>query len=304
MIRRTAGLIALSATVALAGCGAQPAANDTSPGGTSSSDAPPSAAAGAPVPINKTAWFAGLKLAFDSAAYTPAATGGGRITVIATVENNTPNTINLGNLTASYTVDGQSYRGGFATDTMLAGGNTGKQTMTFETTAAVKDPRSGVVSLGSGDQAQAVVPVGDGTLVDLQPKQALAAPKTLPLTGLSYTVSACDVRGDFPAGQKQAHKGKRLVVCAITVQNTYRTYIYIGSTQFAIKPPEGAAFTTTYEDFTREEVPAGAKTDVSVAWEVTWPVAGNYALALSWLGQQGTDKPTAQNTGLVPLTLQ
>jgi hypothetical protein len=302
MFRRTAALVVAGVALTLAGCGADNAADRGSSAGVVPSNVASSGAApaGNSVAIGKTAWYAGLKLAFESVSYaTP-----GKVTVTVTAENNTPNAMNLGNVSSAFTVDGQSHRGGFAADTMLGGGESGKETMTFEVTGAVQNPASGVVTVGSGDQAQAVVPVGDaGALVDLQPKTVLPAPKTVPLAGLSYTVSTCDLRADFPAGQKQAHKGKRLVTCAITVQNTFRTYVYIGSTQFAIKPPDGAAFTATFADFTREEVAAGAKTDVSVAWEIPWPVAGTYALALSWLGQQGTDKATAQNTGQVPLSM-
>jgi hypothetical protein len=303
MLRKAAGLIAVSTALALSGCGAKQAANGASAGdghptGTAASSV---AAPGQPVAINKTAWYDGLKLAFESVSYGPS----GKVTVSVTAENNTPNAMNLGNISSTFTVDGHSNRGGFATDTMLNGGDTGKETLTFDTGEPVKDPASGVVTVGAGDQAQAIVPVGSvGTLVDLQPKAVLAAPKTVTLAGLSYTVSTCELRADFPSGQKQAHKGKRLVTCAIAVQNTYRTYIYIDSTQFGIKPPDGPAFTATYQSFTRSEVAAGGKTDVTVAWEIPWPAAGAYALALSWLGQQGTDKPTAQNTGQVPLAMQ
>jgi hypothetical protein len=303
MFRKTAALVAASAAMALSGCGANQAANgaaagDGHPTGAGASSA---SASGQTVTINKTAWYDGLKLAFESVAYDAS----GKIAVSVTAENNTPNAMNLGNISATFTVDGHSQRGGFATDTMLAGGDAGKETMTFDAAELVKDPASGVINVGAGDEAQAIVPVGsDGTLVDLQPKAVLAAPKTVTLAGLSYTVSTCDLRADFPSGQKQAHKGKRLVTCAITVQNTYRTYIYIDSTQFGIKPPDGPAFTATYQSFTRSEVAAGAKTDVAVAWEIPWPTAGTYALALSWLGQQGTDQATAQNTGQVPLAMQ
>lgn len=303
MFRKTAALVAVGTALVLSGCGAKQGGNGASAGnghptGTAASSA---AASGQPVIINKTAWYDGLKLAFESVSYDPA----GKITVSVTAENNTPNAMNLGNISSTFTVDGHSSRGGFATDTMLDGGDAGKETLTFDATEPVKDPASGVVTVGAGDEAQAVVPVGSaGTLVDLQPKAVLGAPKTLTLAGLSYMVSTCELRADFPSGQKQAHKGKRLVACAITVQNTYRTYIYIDSTQFGIKPPDGPAFTATYQSFTRSEVAAGGKTDVTVAWEIPWPAAGTYALALSWLGQQGTDQPTAHNTGDVPLTIQ
>jgi hypothetical protein len=303
MFRKTAALVAVSTALVLSGCGAKQLATGGSAadGHPSTAGASSAAATGQPLAINKTAWYDGLKLTFDSISYGPSA----KITVSVTVENNTPNAMNLGNISSTLTVDGHSNRGGFAADTMLTGGDTGKETMAFETAEPVKDPASAVINVGAGDQTQAIVPVGSGgTLVDLQPKGVLPAPKTLTLAGLSYTVSTCELRADFPAGQKQAHKGKRLVTCAITVQNTFRTYIYIGSPQFGIKPPDGPAFTATYQSFTREEVTAGGKIDVTVAWEIPWPAAGTYALALSWLGQQGTDKPTAQNTGQVPLTMQ
>jgi hypothetical protein len=303
MFRTAAGLVAVSTALALSGCGAKQAADgapigDGHPTGTAASSA---AASGQPVTINKTAWYDGLKLAFESVSYDPS----GKITVSVSVANNTTHAINLGNISSAFTADGHSNRGGFAPDTMLEGGGTGKETMKFDAEEPVKDPASGVITVGAGDQAQAIVPVGSaGTLVDLQPKAVLAAPKTVPLAGLSYTVSTCELRADFPAGPQQAHKGKRLVTCAITVQNTYRTYIYIGSAQFGLKPPDGPAFTATYESFTREEVAQGGKDEVTVAWEIPWPAGGTYALALSWLGQQGTDKPTAQNTGSVPLAMQ
>jgi hypothetical protein len=303
MFRKTAALVAVGTALALSGCGAKQDANETSagdgrPAGAAASSA---AASGQPLAINKTAWYDGLKLAFESVSYDPS----GKITVSVTAENNTPNAMNLGNIHSTFTVDGHSNQGGFATDTMLDGGGSGKETLTFDAAEPVKALASGVVTVGAGDEAQAIVPVGsDSTLVDLQPKAVLAAPKTLTLTGLSYTVSTCELRADFPAGQKQAHKGKRLVTCAITVQNTFRTYIYIDSTQFGMTPPDGPAFTATYQSFTRSEVAQGGKTDVMVAWEIPWPAAGAYALALSWLGQQGTDEPTARNTGRVPLAMQ
>src|SRR3954452_7366064 len=122
MFRTTAALVAVSTALFLAGCGAKQAANGASAGdghptGTATSSA---AASGQPVAINKTAWYDGLKLAFESVSYDPS----GKITVSVTAENNTPNAMNLGNINSTFTVDGHSNRGGFATDTMLNGGDT------------------------------------------------------------------------------------------------------------------------------------------------------------------------------------
>jgi hypothetical protein len=303
MLRTTAALVAVGTVLALSGCSAKQvdngaSAGDGQPTATAASSA--AAASGQPVAINKTAWFDGLKLAFESVTYDPS----GTITVAVTVENNATHQVNIGNIRSAFKADGHSISGGFEVGTMLDGGDSGKQKMVFHADGPVQDPTSGVITVGAGDEAQAIVPVGsDGTLVDLHPQSVLSAPKTLSLAGLTYTVSTCELRGDFPAGPNQAHKGTRLVSCAITLQNKYNTYIYLDKPQFGIKPPDGPAFTATYLSFLREDLAQGAKKDVTVAWEIPWPAAGAYALSLGWLGQQGVDKPTAQNTGQVPLTI-
>src|SRR4051812_12891760 len=103
MFRRSAALVAVSATLALAGCGAKQVATGASGEGTHPAGAASSAAAPEqPVAINKTAWYGGLKLAFESVSYG----GSGKITVSVTAANNTPNAMNLGNISSTFTVDG------------------------------------------------------------------------------------------------------------------------------------------------------------------------------------------------------
>jgi hypothetical protein len=305
-MRSTFVIATLLAATALAGCSKSP--DQAAAGAGAGASAPPSSsgATAHEVTINKTVWYQGLKLTIQSAAVKPPAQPGSanQVDVTTSVQSNVPYQINLSNVAASLTVDGQAITGGVPDQKMMAGGASGAEHLVFNTEKPVVDIATGVLLIGKGDEAQPAIPFGtQGQLVALEPQAVLDSPQDAKFTQLTFAVSACDLRGDFPADHKQAGKGKRLVQCAITLRNTGGS-IYCGAAEFGLKEPDGSVATAKYTGFVgRFELGAGEKQDVVVAWEVAWPLSGSYSLALSYLGQQGTDQRSATNTKLVPVAV-
>jgi len=307
-----AGLIL---TLALAGCGRLTGDGDGDAGAggaggagalgrASSPDAGPAGGADQ-VTVDKTVWYGGMKWTLNAASVRAADIGDGKEVVVeAVIQNNSSVEINLGNVRMSVNVDGASYDGGIAVSTMLAGGASGKQELRFPV-EEVKDLGTGVLTLGKGDEAQPVVPFGQGELVAMEPKTVLDKAATVTFKPTRYTVKACELRADFPPERVQAGKGKRLVTCALTVQST-GGWIYYSSSEFGLKEPDGNVIAATYDDFVGrfDLFRSGERKDIAVAWEIDWPISGAYALSLAYLGQQGNGDPrTAKNTREIPLDL-
>lgn len=307
-MRRAIVVLTLLAATALAGCGASsgdPKTADAGGATPAASSSSGSDAAAREITINKTVWYQGLKLTVQSASVQKAAQIGSasRVDVTAAVASSVPYQINLSNVAASLTVDGQTTSGSIPDQTMLAGGASGTEHLVFDTDKPVVDLATGVLLIGQGDEAQPSIPFGtQGQLVAFEPQPALDSPQEVKFAQMTFAVSACDLRGDFPAGHKQAAKGKRLLQCAITLRNTGGS-IYCDQAEFGLTEPDGNVTAAKYTGFVGQfELAAGEKQDVVVAWEVDWPLSGSYSLALSYLGQQGTDRRTATNTKNVPVT--
>jgi hypothetical protein len=306
-MRRTLVLVTLLTAAALAGCNKSP--DQVAAGAGSGASASPSSSGGATaheITINKTVWYQGLKLTIQSASVQPPVQPGSasHVDVTVAVQNNVPYQINLSNVAASLTVDGQATSGGVPDQKMMAGGASGTEHLIFNTEKPVVDLATGSLLIGNGNEAQPAIPFGaQGQLVALEPQAVLNSPQEAKFPQITFAVSACELRGDFPADHKQAAKGKRLVQCAITLRNTGGS-IYCGASEFGLKEPDGNVATAKYTGFVgRFELTAGEKEDVVVAWEVSWPLSGSYSVALSYLGQQGTDSRSATNTKLGPVTI-
>ncbi|HEU5107719.1 MAG TPA: hypothetical protein VFT95_04005, partial [Micromonosporaceae bacterium] len=70
--------------------------------------------------------------------------------------------------------------------------------------------------------------------------------------------------------------------------------------------PDGNVVAPTHNDFVSrfDLFTTGERKDIAVAWEIDWPVSGEYALSLAYLGQQGSGEPrTAKNTREIPIDL-
>jgi hypothetical protein len=255
--------------------------------------------------INKSVWYAGLKITFGTAVSTAGKDGGpSGVTVDAAFDNLGPASHNSANLRTTLTVDGTPYGGAVENAPMLPGSAKSKANLVFQTDKPVHDLSSGTITVGDGGEVQAKMPLApDGELVDLAPKTVLSGPKVLTFSELKVTVSGCELRADFPERGEQAKKGKRLVVCGFTAHNLSNGFLHVYNQEFQLKAADGTANSATYGTMQEVGIDGGATHEAPLAWEIPWPATQTYVLAIAWLGPHGTAKPTAQNTTEIALPL-
>lgn len=308
MLRRTAAAALTGAVlVFVAGCDPLSDGGDSAGPGSDGTivGSPSVSAAAASVPIDKSVWYRGMKLTFGTAVSAPGDDGGpGTVTVDVQFDNLGPTDHNSANLRTSLMADGTPYRGAVENAPVLPGSARSKANIVFQTGDTLPDLSAATITVGDGSEVQATVPFApDGESADLAPKTVVSGPKVAPFSEVKITISGCDLRADDPARGEQARKGKRLIVCGLSVHNQTGGFTHVYNNEFQVKASDGTSASATYGTMQEVGIDGGGTHEASLAWEIAWPSTGSYTLAVAWLGGQGRGKPTAQNTMEIPLPL-
>jgi actin-like ATPase involved in cell morphogenesis len=189
------------------------------------------------VEVNKTVWYGAYKITFGKLAYDAKAESH-QLSSEVQVENlgdkdETPY-VNI-----DFSVGGQQFDGSFRENTTVSAGQKSNYNVDF----SVYDPlkasiATGELTIGDGDEAQAKIPLGGGTVVAYEPVNVLKD-KKVSVHDLTATFTTCDLRGGFFDYNGQAKKGYRALTCKVDIQYTGDSSHYVGTDNFRLGQPDG-----------------------------------------------------------------
>ena len=253
------------------------------------------------IKINKTIWYAGPKITFNTAAYQEEPRQ--QTVVDVTAENlagreatgyDAPMTLGAG---------GKFYDGRNENMTTIPSQAKTPVRYVFDTNGPV-DLGSAVITVGEGGKAQASVPLGgSGELVTLEPKN-LVQNKKVTAGGIAMTIITCDLRADQVEDHSQVAKDSRSVGCVVDIQNVGDSQVgyLVVDANFRLKLPDGSVVAPEKYpilDLNRQEVKHGEQ----LRFTIRWPGSGVYTLQLLDLGPSGNVAADAAHTAAVPLQL-
>ncbi|HKT01901.1 MAG TPA: hypothetical protein VJT31_20440, partial [Rugosimonospora sp.] len=230
--------------------------------------------------VNKSAWYALLKLTFRTVAY-DASQNSYQLTADVLVENigtdpadaDVPIAFQDGDLQGTSIVDKA---------TSVQAGTKADVTYRFNLPNLTGSLASGVFTIGRGDEARAVVPVGDKVpLVDYKPRAVLAKPVSFTFRDLSLKYDTCEVRGGWPYQFGQAKQGYLMLYCVfdLTYVGTYLGGHYVGVANFRLGLPDGTevgpANAPNYDASSGQLIP-----NQPLAYQIKAPAKGTYLLRL------------------------
>jgi hypothetical protein len=253
--------------------------------------------------INKTVWYRGEKFTLTTATYHATAPIALRVEV--SVENlGVEPDDSAANTTVYLAADGHITTGRVTGITSLPGGSTVKATLEFRPAQPIANLKSGVISVGASDTAQAVVPLADAARPTTLEPRRVGGTGQYTVGVLTFTVHYCELRGDFPATHKQAPTGSLLVVCGVDVKDN-KNSIYdhgVWSTNFRLKLPDGSVvaptmWTSLVLNYNQQA------TDKPVGFTIRWPAPGAYGFQVLDAGRLGNEPPPPNGLAELPLTL-
>jgi hypothetical protein len=121
---------------------------------------------------------------------------------------------------------------------------------------------------------------------------------------LTFTISYCEQRADFPAMHRQAAKNSYLVVCVLDIRDN-KNSIYdhgVWDSNFRLKLPDNTVVAPKMWDTVLLNYNDVAR-DKPVGFEIRWPAPGRYALQVLDAGRLGNEPPPPGGLAELPLTL-
>jgi hypothetical protein len=304
MLRKVAiGVLAVTLIVSTLACGSGKgkrrgsSRSGSDSGNSSTQNNGANAGSAQEVNVDKTVWYAGMKLTFGKLAYRPDDPAASRLTMETTVEN-VADTGVTGSPAFSLKIGDKAVSGGFDRDLReVPAGETSKTTVEFSTTGSPGDLGKGVLTVGDGQSAQAVVPLaGGGQTITLEPVKLLAAPVTVSSTDMTYTFKSCDLRADKPDDHRQIGKDQRVILCTLDAQSKAAGARNLLARNFRLRLPDN---TVVAPDHGPNEVldPQERVLDQQVRFLIKWPAAGQYKV------QGLTSNGGTTGAAEVPLTI-
>jgi hypothetical protein len=279
------------------GAGSGSTQNTKNSGGTTGAGNAKAGAQKQTVTVNKTVWYAGLKLTFGQLEFDRSKTSQPLVAHVL-MENLGPKDVDP-DLDILFNVDNQHYDGYVQNRTQVASGQKSNINFGFDTADFAGSIAGGSFTIGKGDVAQAVVPVTGGTLVAYEPKNLLG-PTDVKFRDLHLAIKTCDLRGGFTDFHGQAAKGHLAITCTFDAQYTGDSAAghYFGEENMKLALPDGTEIGTTVS---ANEALYGAAVhpDVYIGFEVPAPVTGKYILRL--VDVHGGETRSATSVYEIPL---
>ena len=157
------------------------------------------------------------------------------------------------------------------------------------------------LTIGSADQQQAKVPLGDvSKATTLQPQAVKQTPAPIVLGNVTLTVNAAVVRYDKPNDHTNAPAGKGYLVLAGKTSNASATDQYFfDSSQVTITRPDGTKSTAQVE---ADGIQANNTNGTFALWyELDTPITGTYTLTFTQpFGEAGAPVSATSTVDLTP----
>ena len=180
-----------------------------------------------------------------------------------------------------------------------------KQTASNQLTFQIYDKQFNAdettLTIGSADQQQAKVPLGDvSKATTLQPQAVKQTPAPVNLGNVTLTVNAALVRYDKPNDHTNAPAGKGYLVLAGKTSNASATdTYYFDSSQVTITRPDGSKSTAQVE---ADGIQANNTNGTFALWyELDTPITGTYTLTFTQpFGEAGAPVSATSTVDLTP----
>jgi hypothetical protein len=247
--------------------------------------------------VNKTVWYAGLKLTFGEARYDAAADP--QVTVDVNFENLSKDPYWGGDVKTTFRSGNDFFPGEavLAADVPAGAKSDGK--LVYDVKTLTGSFGEGAFLLGTGTQAQAVVPVGQGVLVDYTPVP-IVKDKQVVNRDIKVTFTTCELRADFFVKRRQAEKGNRVFSCLMDAQDIGgRGPAFGRGSMYLLKLPDGNTVGPVVDDF--RWLSRAIETNVYVAFTFKWPLPGRYTFQM--INKTSSEPQTAANTTEISFTL-
>jgi hypothetical protein len=250
--------------------------------------------------VNKTVWYAGLKVTIGTVTFDAAR----RPQLIAGVRLENEATANFDPyyFDVSYKSGTQFIAGHITESNPVPALTTSDYQLGFDVDA---DQLGGALTagsfvLGKGDEAQAVVPIGPGELVANAPRTVLN-PGKVTIHDLVLTFTGCELRADFVQTQRQTSKGQYVLGCRFDLQYTARNSLrWFRVQNMRLRLPDNTSISAEVppdELLTDNRVIPG----VYAGFTFAWPMPGSYVLQI--VDPQGNETPSPANTRDLPFTV-
>lgn len=261
-------------------------------------------ATAAPVALNRSAWYAGLRFDLGTATARPGGDGTlPAVSIDTVIEATGAGGGNTRNVRFHLELGGESIDGAVQDAPILDGLEKVTTALVFQTPKPVTDLSGAVLVIGDSERVQAEVRFDGSPGTDNKPATAFAGPRTVPFKDIKLTVSGCELRSDHKDRSEQAAKGHRMITCTLKVQNVSGGYFHIYDAEFQLKAPDGATTGATYGSMTQGIDNTKTTKDILLGWEIPWPATGAYALSVAQLDKPEESVSTAKNRVDIPLTL-
>jgi hypothetical protein len=227
------------------------------------------------VQVNKSAWYSNFKLTFGKLTFD--ADKSPQLVAEVLMENLAPKDSDPG-VDMVFGVDGKQYPGDVQNSTTVAAGQKSTMEFGFDLDRFTGSIAGGVFTIGRGDRAQAVVPVGAGELIAYEPKVLLKDTKVVN-RDLTITYKTCSLGGGFFDYHGQANKGYLAFTCFVDVQYTGGSAggHYYGEEHFRLGLPDGTEIGPTVSP-NEALYSANVEPDTYVGFMIKAPAKGTYVL--------------------------
>jgi hypothetical protein len=246
--------------------------------------------------VGKSVWYAGLKITVDEVTHAPQADE--QLTAKVLVDNLSAADWRP-SLPILFSVDQQQFRGTFVENTLIGGKQKGRLVLQFHLGDWAGDVTTGEFIIGSGSEVQSKLPLGSATLVANEPRPVLPATK-VQHRDLTLSFKTCELRSDFVPRHDQAQSGKAVLACWLDVQLNSEKGHVIGDDEWRLKLPDGTVVGPTAAPSPYLYDRKGAA-DTYLAFQITWPAAGTYAV--QFVDLHDNEKETPERVKEVPVTL-
>jgi hypothetical protein len=250
--------------------------------------------------VNKTIWYAGLKITFGTVSYD--ADKDPQLSVETVMENLGDKDVRP-DIDIVFSAGGQTFNGRPREfSTTVASGQKSNVHLDFQVLQPINGSiMQGTFTIGRGDEAQAVVPVGSGNLVAYEPKVILTDKKVVAGT-LTVVYTKCELRGGFTEWHGQAKRGNAALTCLVDIQcpGGCASGKYVGEETFRLGLPDGTEVGPTVAP-NEALYSANVVPNTYLGYMIKWPAPGAYILRVVNipLGQ----KRSPANTYELPITL-
>jgi hypothetical protein len=248
------------------------------------------------VTVDKAVWYSGLKVTVGRVSYDP--TGDKQVVAEVKLANDATDDFDAYRFKASLHSGGQFYEGSIRENNPVPALATSAYHLEFRVDTLDGGLAAATLLLGRGDEAQAVVPLGDGELVTNEPRVVLRNSK-VSTRDLRLTKLTCQLRADFMRNPRQTDKGQYVLGCTFDLRYVGGSLHWFRVQNVRLRLPDGTSVSPVeppYELMQDDRIIHG----VYAGFTFAWPAPGTYTLQIVDLDDD--PKPSRSNTYDVPFT--